>query len=206
MSTGKARLALAGGLITLAIAMLVRVAGITSLPALDLGVHAKIGQAMAMEVADQLAREGTIVLVRPKASFEMPPIETQLDAFRKAVGGFRKLKIVAEEEIVLEQMGPLDGMLTRERYESIAQKYQGVDAMVAFVGPGDFGPRPVRPPNSPALFVVSMNYRLPWDLIESRFVAAAVMPRWLDQEADREQAPADSFERKYELATALNRN
>ena len=194
------------GLLVLAVIVVIQSASVSTLPPLALDLHSQVGHAMAVEVSHQLSGEGSVVIIKPEAPFDMPLVEAQLEAFRKELSS-KKIKIVAEEVIRLERLGSLDGMLTPSLFENVIAKYTAADAVVSFVGLGDFPKKKERLPNTPALFVISPNVDVPWSLIDSKFVAAALIPRWIETKESTEQTidvHTNDFSRKFEIVPATS--
>jgi len=195
------KLGLVGGLLVMAAIFLFRTMGPSSLPPLDRDLHAHLGRVMANEVSSQLGGEGTVVVVLPEASFDMPLVDSQFHAFQKALNGKGKLRIIDEEKIRLDRMGPLDGLLTPDLYQEFVEKHKQAGAIVSFVGLGNFNKAQTKKlvTDGPALFVISPNVAIPWPLIESQFVAGAIVPR-LNAVSSSDSASEDArFNRTYEV-------
>jgi len=179
----------------------------SSLPPLDRDLHSALGRAMGTEVADRLGGPGTIVVVLPRASFEMPLVESQYRAFRKALSGRKGIKIVAEETIHLDRMGPLDGLLTPRIYNDLVTRHSSAGAIVSFVGLGEFSAADLKQVGdaTPALCVISLNVTVPWEYLEARLVNVAIVPRLdMDVSTGRGDELSDEarFRRQYEIITA----
>lgn len=148
-------------------------------PPLDEKLHEAVGRVLAEETARLLGGSSDLVLVVPEAPFDMPLVAAQLRSFQKALDRQRGMRVVARESIRLERMGPLDGLLTPDRYFELAQKHGGAGALVTFVGLGDFRDADLArvKPGMPPLYVLSPNLPVSDRLILKRLVGMAIVPQ-----------------------------
>ena len=173
-------------------------------PPLDRDLHTLVGQRLAAETVARLGRRGSAVLIVPVADFDMPLVKAQVRAFERSLPG--DFKIVARETIRLEEIGPLDGLLTADRYFQYAAKYKGTGGLVSFVGLGSFSNQDVNRfgPGLPSIYAVSANAPVEKKLFEKGIVAMAIQPRrWtgaLTAQAGLPEATND-FERAFMVAS-----
>ena len=178
----------------------------TKRPPLDMDLHEAVGSALAQEISKQFGGRGSIVVVLPEADFKMPLVQSEHKAFRHALADAGGVKILAEEKIRLEQMGPLDGLLTPDHYFSLLDKYPSVAAIVSFVGLGEFTDADLARVSRglPGLYLVAVNGGVPAKYYDRHLVYTAIEPRRtpVDLPADA-AAPTDAMGR-FELAFELS--
>ena len=186
-----------GGVLVLAVVAMVWAVRTTksSRPRLDTERHATIGRVLAEETAKRLDWRRMVVVLVPEASFGMPMVKAQYDAFRKSLP--KDISIVAKETVRLEQMGPLDGLLTPDLYFTVADKNPGVNALVSFVGLGEFtdGQLARRGAGSPSLYLVSANQSVPQHYFDKGLVKLAIVPR----QSMPTGKTGSAFERAYQV-------
>ena len=170
-------------------------------PALNHDLHADVGRILAEETSALLRGGGEVVIVVPEADFDMPLVESQADAFRKAAKA-AGLHVKAEETVKLHQMGPLDGLLTPQVFANITGRHPGVAAVVSFVGVGGFADADLARVghNTPALCVVSLNGAIPRKMYDRRLVRLAIEPA--NPKTMEPVVPGrETFARAYEVTT-----
>lgn len=175
-----ALLKLGGLVLALVLSLTVAVRALRpDLPPLDENLHTLVGRVMAEETAAMLGEQADLVLLAPKAAFEMPLVEAQLRGFQKKLGAYRGMRIVAREYVQLDRVGPLDGLLTPALYFELAERHAGAGALVTFVGLGDFRDADLArvKPGMPPLYALSPNAGVPAKLVDRRLVGMAVVPR-----------------------------
>lgn len=173
------------------------------LPPLDRDLHEAMGRVLGEETARLLGHRGNIVVVAPEADFDMPLVASQLRGFRNAIARHAGIKVAAEETVRLEQMGPLDGLLTAQRYEALAERHGSDVAIVSFVGLGAFGDADLARwgASPPPLIVISLNADVPVKLYDRRVVRVAIVPRFGEPPAQATPG-REAFERGYEVLIA----
>lgn len=178
----------------------------TKRPPLDMDLHEAVGSVLAREISNQFGGRGSIVIVLPDADFKMPLVQAEHKAFRHALAEAGGVEILAEEKVRLEQMGPLDGLLTADRYFSLLDKYPSVAAIVSFVGLGEFTDADLARVGKglPGMYLIAVNGGVPQKYYDRHLVYAAIEPRRtpVDLPADA-MAPTDAMGR-FELAFELS--
>lgn len=170
-------------------------------PLLDKELHGSVGRVLAEEASARLGGRGRLVVVVPEAPFDLPLVDAQYGAFRRNVA--KGVQIVAEAPIRLEQMGPLDGLLTPDIYFGLAAKHPGVDAMVSFVGLGEFRDEDLAKVagGMPPLYVVSVNVPVAEKLFAKGLVQLAVGRHRKPGTGESGRSGREAFDRVYEVVT-----
>ncbi|MBU0679390.1 MAG: hypothetical protein KJ626_14920 [Verrucomicrobia bacterium] len=172
------------------------------LPPLNTSRHSDVGCAMAEETSRLLEGRGSVVAIVPKASFSMPLVDAQFKSFRKHLP--KGITLEAVESIRLEEVGPLEGLLTPDIYLRVAGEHITADAIVSFVGLGVFSESDLARVEAemPPLHVISVNVRVPLHLLEEGVIEAAVVPRGSMGVIGHRASVAsvsESFNRLYEI-------
>jgi hypothetical protein len=149
----------------------------SSSPAIESDLYASLGRVLAEETAARLAGDASVVLLVPDASFNMPPVKAMVAGFKRDLP--RSVDIVAKERVFLERMGPLDGLLTPDRYTALAERYPDAGALVSFVGLGEFDDADLDRLKARPLPVhlISVNASVPPEYFDAGLVRLAVAPR-----------------------------
>lgn len=172
-----------------------------SRPPLDRDLHSQVGRVLAEETAARLGGQGKVVVIVPEAAFDMPLVKSQYSAFEKHLP--KGITIEAREMIRLEQMGSLDGLLTPERFFEYVGRHPATDAIVSFVGLGEFCDADIaKAGGKPPLFTVTVNVPVPRALFKKRLVQMSIEPRRGSSTAESGRPGRESFDLAYVVVTS----
>ncbi len=178
---------------------------------IDLDPFQALGRGAAVETAKLLHNSGRLVLVDAAlGDYKVlaPTTETQIKAFKKAVGGTGlKIAAVAKANIAPPSLGRTGIFMEPGQLSKLISQHADADALVLFVGLASREEvEAARPKSGKPQLVMVANYEPYYrPLVQSRVIQLAIVPRMDGDEPGKAVESSQSyFERNYRVMTPEN--
>lgn len=176
---------------------------------MDLTPYESAGAVAAEETSKLVRGRGEVVLVIPDAGTTADPVmESQVGAFRKALGAAGKARIRAVPTVKIDGFTAMrtGGAMPVERLVELLKMYRGVDAMVFFVGLPPCGPDVLGKAVIGNTRIVVLTAPFPWygDLVRQGLVDVGIVSRSTasSESGDQPGTSRAVFDREYEVLRA----
>jgi hypothetical protein len=173
---------------------------------MDLSPYESAGTVAAEETSKLVRGRGEVVLVIPDAGATADPVmDSQVGAFRKALGVAGKARIRAVSTVKIDGFTAMrtGGAMPVERLGELLKMYRGVDAMVFFVGLPPCGPEVLGKPVIGNTRIVVLTAMFPWygNLVRQGLIDVGMVSRSTvsAESGDKPGTTRAVFDREYEV-------